>query len=119
MHSFSHVYYIRNDFQFLWLFMICDLNVFIMIVTRKLNIIVFDHTYITMRRFQRPAYAYFNQGVRTTPIEARIPLTEPKSNAEFKCCFLLRGIDGLQGWLSYIGMDCFLSILENYVITLD
>ena len=94
------------------------------------NAICSDHMDHTMRRFIQkmlamfvgylfgmigPAHAYFVDGIRSTVIEARIPFTEPKSNAEFMCNLLLQSIIGVHGGLAYIAMECFLMILENVV----
>ena len=94
------------------------------------NEICSDHMDITMRRYIQkmlamyigylfamigPVHAYFTQGVLATTIEARIPLTEPKSNAEFMFNFSLQSAFGFHGGLCYIGMECALSILENVV----
>lgn len=63
----------------------------------------------------RPLIAYLVYGIRTTPLELHFPFTEPKSNAEFTGNFLLLVFISMHGFLVYIGLECFLSLLENAV----
>lgn len=62
-----------------------------------------------------PVHAYIFNDIRSTTIEARIPYTEPKSDAEFFVYLQIQSISGLHGTFAYIGVECLLSILENVV----
>lgn len=94
------------------------------------NRICSDHMDKTMKKFivkeisicssfaaasLRPLNEYLVYGIRTTPIELHFPFTEPKSNAEFIGNFLLLVVLSVHGFLVYIGLECFLSLLENAV----
>lgn len=94
------------------------------------NRICSDHMDITMKQFISkiagifisitfaaigPAYAYFWHGIHSTFTEARIPFTEPKSNAEFMGNFLFQNVTSVHGAIAYVGLEVFLSILENAV----
>lgn len=62
-----------------------------------------------------PTYSYVVNGIRATTTEARIPFTEPKSNAEFAGNVIVQYICGTHGALCYLGIEVFVSILENVV----
>lgn len=62
-----------------------------------------------------PVYAYFTRGIKTTTTEMRIPLCEPKSNAEFMGNFVLQSMIAGSGILVYFGMETFLSLFEDVV----
>lgn len=61
-----------------------------------------------------PALAYINHGMLLTIIEARIPFTEPKSNAEFICNLIVQCVIG-QGIFLYVGLELCASMLESTV----
>lgn len=63
-----------------------------------------------------PAYGFIKHGVRSTFIEARIPFSEPKSDAEFAGNFLSQIINGSYGIIAYIRLECFLSLLGKFTL---
>lgn len=94
------------------------------------NSICSDHMDGTMRQFLfkmatiagafsiasiSPYIGYLSTGTRTTTTETRIPFTEPKSNEEFIGNFIIQSIITLHGGPSYVGLECFLSLLGNVV----
>lgn len=62
-----------------------------------------------------PTHAYMTYGVQSTLIESRIPFTEPKSSAEFIGNFMIQTLICSISFVQYIGVEIFLSILENVV----
>lgn len=60
-------------------------------------------------------HAYITRGLRSTFIEAHIPFTEPGSDAEFLGNFIVQSLIGILGYISYIPLEIFLSILEGTV----
>lgn len=94
------------------------------------NRICSDHMDLTMRQFLvklggmafsfgvgivGPTYKYFKYGIPSTTIEARVPFTEPKSHGEFAVNFILQTTAGTQGAVAFVGLEVFLSILQNAV----
>lgn len=62
-----------------------------------------------------PVHAYLTKGVFSSTVEARIPFTERDSNTEFVFNMGLQVLIGCHGAFAYIGMESYLSILENTV----
>lgn len=62
-----------------------------------------------------PMFAYFLYGTRSTTLETHIPCVEAKSDTEYYICLFLQNIFAMHGFPSYIGLECFLSILQNVV----
>lgn len=61
-----------------------------------------------------PAYAMVKHGLRSTFVETRIPFTEPKSDAEFMVNSLLQSAIGTYGMITYLGLECFLSLIGKF-----
>lgn len=62
-----------------------------------------------------PIQAYVLHGIKSSTWEVRIPFTEPKSDAEFLVNVLLHFNLILHGFFGYIGMEVWMSLVENTV----
>lgn len=62
-----------------------------------------------------PTRVYILYGIKTTTWEVRIPFTEPKSDAEFLGNILLHFNLILHGIFGYIGIEVWMSLVENTI----
>lgn len=65
-----------------------------------------------------PTYALIRHGMRSTFVETRIPFTEPMSDAEYTVNSLLQTVIGTYGMITYLGLECFLSLIGKLGLTL-
>lgn len=61
-------------------------------------------------------HAYISDGIKTTTVEVRIPFTAPKSNAEFYFNLIFQFNIVVHGLFVYIGLEAWMSLVENTVL---
>lgn len=62
-----------------------------------------------------PIFMYISYGIKTTTTNVRIPFTEPKSDVEFIVNLILQSFIGLHGGIAYLGIEAWMSLIQNIV----
>lgn len=62
-----------------------------------------------------PVYQHMSKGIKTTPLEVRIPFTEEKSNEEFLITFIIQCTLGVYGFVGYFSMEVGMELMFGVV----